>query len=162
MGCTPTGIYPTSIKLGLRHISIWNNGLWILGAIGLLLSPTIWSILSTSKYFHLHLPVLGTHGSKEGTLKNLQVCFEWGRKYCQVRVQSNQSRFSCLTKHSSVSRNATQSRNSTLSRNRTDTLVCPITNCLLQVVFFLLPAANYQLFIAYCLLPITNCKLPMT
>ena len=67
--------------------------------------------------------------------------------------QSNLSRFSCLTRHSSLS------RNSTLSRNRRDTLVCSITNCLLQVVF---SVACCQLPIAYCLLPITNCKLPMT
>ena len=40
----------------------------------------------------------------------------------------------------------------------TDTLVSPITNCLLQIALFLLTAANWPLLITNCFLPIANCQ----
>ena len=100
------------------------------------------------------------------------------KKLWSIKILINQSIYFDLSRYSSLLRYSSLSRHSSLvsvlSRHfvilklqsvktlQSCTLVCPIRyHCLLQMAFFLLPAANLQLLNAQNLLFIGNYKLPI-
>ena len=89
-------------------------------------------------------------------------CIHIQRYYLQASRQHYIVKLGSLVSHTEWSNISERNSNLTLcpetllcpkTQRCPDTLVCPITNCLLQVVFFLLPAAYFQL-------PITNYQRP--